>query len=96
MRPTHLPQRQPTGCFALLDAIASALDMPQPARSGDETYLAVRSARADLAVAAIRHALREPRDQPAMTAIADLLQVQASGVDIANLYAVADTRPATP
>jgi hypothetical protein len=95
-RPTHLPKRQPVGCFALLTAIAGALDLPQPARGGDEAYLAARSARADLAVAAVRHALREPRDQAAMTAIADLLQVQVSGIDVANLYAVAVAGPEAP
>jgi hypothetical protein len=82
-RPTHLPRRQPVGCFALLTAIADALDLPHPAQ-GDETYLATRSARADLAVAAIRRALREPGNQAAMTTIADLLQIQVSGIDAAG------------
>jgi hypothetical protein len=83
-RPTHLPKRQPVGCFALLTVIADALDLPQAAR-GDETYVGARSAKADLAVVAIRHALREPSNQATMTAIADLLQAQVSEIDAALL-----------
>lgn len=59
----------------------------QPARCDDVTYLAVRSARADLAVAAIRQALRDPGDQAAMTAIAGLLQAQVREIDAGNLPA---------
>ena len=84
-RPTHLPKRQPVGCAALLTAIAAALDLPPPTHSGDPTYLGTRSARADLAVAAIRHALRAPSDQAAMTAIADLLQAQLNQIDAVQL-----------
>jgi hypothetical protein len=51
------------------------------------TYLGTRSTRADLAVAAIRQALRDPSDQAAMTAIADLLQAQLNQIDAVQLPA---------
>ena len=86
-RPTHLPKRQPVGCAALLTVIATALDLPRAAHSDGETYLAARSARADLAVAAIRRALRDPGDQAAMTAIADLLHAQINQTDAVSLPA---------
>ncbi len=86
-RPTPLPKRQPVGCVALLTAIAAALDLPQPANSSDLSYLAARSVKADLAVVAIRHALREPGDQATMTGIADLLRAQVGQVDARHLPA---------
>ncbi len=93
-RPTHLPKRQPVGCFALLTAVADTLDLPQPADDGNQAYLAARSARADLAVAAIRRALRDPGGPAAMTAIARLLQTQAGETGAAHLPAPASQ--ATP
>lgn len=93
-RPTHLPKRQPVGCRALLAAIASALEMPPPADAGDSAYLAARSVRADLAVSAIRRALRQPNDQAAMTTIADLLEVQVGEIESVNVPVHAS--PAVP
>ncbi len=92
--PTQLPKRGPVGCFALLSAISDALDMPEPATKGDEAYLALLAARAGVVVAAIRHAMREPCDQPAMTAIAGLPRTQIGDVDLSTLYDL--TTPAPP
>jgi hypothetical protein len=92
-RPTHLPKRPPVGCFALLTVIAGALDLP-PAARGDQACLAARSAKADLAVLAIRHALRDPGNQATMTGLADLLRAQVSQID-AGLLAAGGGR-ATP
>ncbi len=87
--PTQLPKRGPVGCFAVLAAIVDALDMPEPASKGDTAYLALLAARAEVVAAAIGYALREPRDQAAMTGIADLLRTQISGVDLSTLYDLA-------
>jgi hypothetical protein len=78
----------------LLSAIADVLDMPEPASKGDAAYLALLAARVGVVVAAIGHATREPRDQAAMTAIADLLRTQISDIDLSSLYDLAGAGPA--
>jgi hypothetical protein len=77
----------------LLSAIADALNMPEPASKGDQAYLALLAARAGVVVAAIGHALGEPRDQAAMTALADLLRTRISDIDLGTLYDLAGAGP---
>jgi hypothetical protein len=57
------PTPGPTPCFALLNAIADALDIPAPAMAADQVkYYRLRSARADHALAAIRAATDDAHD----------------------------------